>query len=152
MSRDLPKSRYRPKPDPAAPFQAVLDQLHRQQDAPGGAISRGRIGPARGWAYPAAEVTHASSVAAAAEMYIDGDIPGTAPKGTPRSVEEAVAQELQLSDDLEPADLERIRRRFAYRNHPDRVGPAHKAPALQRMTVANVLVDQALEAARARAR
>ena len=59
--------------------------------------------------------------------------------------------ELQLSDDLEPADLERIRRTFAYRNHPDRVGPAHKMHALRRMTVANVLIDQALKTARARA-
>jgi len=152
MSRDLPNPRFRPKSNPAAPFQTVLDQLHRQQGALGGAISRRRVMPACDWAYPAAEVTPASSVAAAAEMYIDGDISGTTPKGTPHSVEEAVARELQLSDDLEPADLERIRRRFAYRHHPDRASPAHKAPALRRMTVANVLVDQALKAARARSR
>ena len=70
----------------------------------------------------------------------------------PRSVEETVALELNLTDDLRPADLERIRRTFAYRNHPDRVGPAHKMHALRRMTVANVLIDQALKTARARAR
>jgi hypothetical protein len=152
MSRGYPRSRYRPQSNPAAPFQTVLDQLRRQQDAPEGVISRLRGVPAFGWAYPAAEVPPASPIAAAAEMYVAVDIPTTAPKATPRCVEEAVAQELQLSDDLAPADLERIRRRFAYRNHPDRVGPAHKARALQRMTVANVLVDQALKAARARAR
>ena len=83
-------------------------------------------------------------------MYIDVDMPGTPPKATPLSAEEAVTLELHLSDDLEPADLERMRRTFAYRNHPDRVGPAHKAQALQRMTVANVLIDHALKAARAR--
>ncbi len=85
-------------------------------------------------------------------MYVHADIAGTAPTAPPRSVEETVAHELQLSDDLAPADLERIRRTFAYRNHPDRVGPAHKMHALRRMTVANVLIDQALETARGRAR
>ncbi len=85
-------------------------------------------------------------------MYGDADPSAPAPDGKPRCVEEAVTLELQLSDDLEPADLERIRRTFAYRNHPDRVGLVHKAHALQRMTAANVLIDQALETARARAR
>jgi len=82
---------------------------------------------------------------------MDGDLADAAPDVVSLSVEEAVARELQLSEALEPADLERIRRTFAYRNHPDRVGPAHKARALQRMTVANVLIDQALAAARAKA-
>ena len=85
-------------------------------------------------------------------MYVHTDAAGRAPTVPPRSVEETVAHELQLSDDLKPADLERIRRTFAYRNHPDRVGPAHKMHALRRMTVANVLIDQALKTARARAR
>jgi len=84
-------------------------------------------------------------------MY-DLDIAGTVAKATPRSIEEVVTQELQLADDLEPADLERIRRTFAYRNHPDRVGPAHKLHSRRRMTAANVLIDQALEAARTRTR
>src|SRR5258705_5796313 len=152
MSNDIPESRYRPRSDRAAPFHAVLDQIHRQQDARSDTISHRPVTPAGGWAYPAEEVGPASSVAAAAEMYIDAEASATTPKEAPRSVEEAVALELQLSDDLEPASLERIRRTFAYRNHPDRVGPAHKLHALQRMTAANVLIDQALKAARARAR
>jgi hypothetical protein len=85
-------------------------------------------------------------------MYVDAEASATTPNETTRSLEEAVTLELQLSDDLGLAELERMRRTFAYRNHPDRVGPAHKAQALQRMTVANVLIDQALKAARARAR
>jgi hypothetical protein len=101
--------------------------------------------------YPAAEVAPVSSAAAASQMY-DVDMAGAEPKAPARTIEETVTHELQLSDDLEPADLERIRRTFAYRNHPDRVGAAHKMPALQRMTAANVLIDQALKTARARAR
>lgn len=152
MSRDLPKSRYRPKPDPAAPFHVVLDQLGQREDAPGGSISRRHAAPQPDWPYPAAEAVPACAVDATAELYLDTAMAQTTPDAAPRSVEEAVALELQLSDDIEPAALERIRRTFAYRNHPDRVGPAHKARALQRMTVANVLIDRALEAARTRAR
>jgi hypothetical protein len=147
----FPKSRFRSKSDHAAPFQLVLDQLGKHQHALSGKVSHSRVLPAGDWTYPAAEVAPVSPAAAAAQMY-DVDIAGTTPKAMPRSVEEAVIQELQLSDGLEQADLERIRRTFAYRNHPDRVGPAHKLHALRRMTVANVLIDQALKTARARAR
>ena len=152
MSRDIPKSRYRSKSDHPAPFHIVLDRLGKHQDTLSDGVSHSRAVPAGDWTYPAADVAPVSSVAAAAQMYIDVDMAGTTPKSPPRSVEEAVTQELQLSDDLEPPDLERKRRTFAYRNHPDRVGPAHKMQALRRMTVANVLIDQALKTARARAR
>ena len=76
--------------------------------------------------------------AVAGEMYIDTDLPHATQaeqQEAPRSVEEAVTLELQLSDDLEPSELERRRRTFAYRNHPDRFRPAHQAWALRRMTV-----------------
>jgi hypothetical protein len=49
-----------------------------------------------------------------------------------RSVEAALAPELALTDALAAAELERIRRAFAYRNHPDTVVPAYKAHAPQR--------------------
>jgi hypothetical protein len=151
MSGNFPKSRHRSKPDHAAPFDLVLDQLGKQQNAPSDASSHSRVLPPGDWPYPAADVAPVSPAAATAQMY-DLDIAGTVAKATPRSIEEAVTQELQLSDDLEPADLERIRRTFAYRNHPDRVGSAHKMHALRRMTLANVLIDQALKRARERAR
>jgi hypothetical protein len=151
MSGSFPKSRHRSTPDHAAPFDLVLDQLRKQQDVPSDASSHLRVVPPGDWPYPAADVAAASPATSAAQMY-EVELAATAPKATPRSIEEAVAQELQLSDDLEPADLERIRRTFAYRNHPDRFGPAHKPHALGRMTVANVLIDQALKAARTRAR
>jgi hypothetical protein len=145
-------SSRRPKSNPEAPFHIVLDRLSDRGDAPGGTISRWRPAPACDWTCLAEVAAPAASSFAADRMYIDADPSEATPQGTARSVEEAVAQELQLSDNLEPADLERIRRRFAYRNHPDRVGPAHQARALLRMTVANVLIDQALKTARARAR
>jgi hypothetical protein len=149
MFRGFPKSRYRPSSGPATPFHSVLDQVGRQNEPPAVSVSAARAAPAGGWTYAAAEPAAVSSAASTTEMYVHAEIPATAP---PRSVEETVSHELQLSDDLKPADLEQIRRTFAYRNHPDRVGPAHKMHALRRMTVANVLIDQALKTARARAR
>jgi len=136
------------KSDPEESFHSALDRLISRGDAPIGAISSWRPAPACDWTCVVDVAAPAACGAAAAEMYIDADLSET----VPRSIEEAVALELQLSDDLAPAELERLRRRFAYRNHPDRVGPAHQARALLRMTVANVLIDQALATARTRAR
>ena len=152
MFRGFPKSRYRPSSGPATPFHSVLDQVGRQNEPPAVSVSATRTAPAGGWTYAAAEPAAVSSAASTTEMYVHADTAGRAPTVPPHSVEETVSHELQLSDDLAPADLERIRTTFAYRNHPDRVGPAHKMHALRRMTVANVLIDQALKSARARTR
>jgi hypothetical protein len=143
---------YRPKPDSVAPFHVVLDGLRDQEAAPGGTESAWRPAPAWDWT-PLGEVAPSSpSAGAAARVYGDADLPAATTGEAPRCLEDTVAQELQLSEDLQPADLERIRRTFAYRHHPDRVGAAYKAQALQRMTVANVLIDQALKGARTRVR
>jgi hypothetical protein len=125
--------------------------MHRA-DVPRGAAANWRPAPACDWTCLADAAAPAASGAAYDRMYIDAEFADTARHGPPPSVEQAVALELQLSDTLEPAELERMRRRFAYRNHPDRVGPTQQARALQRMTVANALIDQALKAARARTR
>ena len=138
------------KSDAETPFHIVLDRLSDRDDASSGATSHWRPVPACDWTCLAEAAAPAAASFSAAQMYVDADLTEATPPAPPRSVEEAVAQELRLSDDLEPAELERMRRTFAYRNHPDRVGPAHQARALLRMTVANVLIDQALKTARAR--
>lgn len=144
-------SSHRSKSDPAAPFNIVLERLIERGGAPNGAVPGWRPAPACDWTPLVDVAAPAASVAATDWMYVDADTPASMPQGTLPSVEEAVARELQLSDTLEPTELERIRRRFAYRHHPDRVGPAHRDGAQLRMTIANVLIDQALAAARARA-
>lgn len=53
-----------------------------------------------------------------------------------------VAAELDLPRD-DAAALARIRRDFAFRNHPDRVAPRHHERALARMQIANALIDEA---------
>jgi hypothetical protein len=57
----------------------------------------------------------------------------------------SVADELQLTADLTIDDLHRLRREFALANHPDRVAPPLRERATRRMTIANTLIDEALE-------
>lgn len=65
----------------------------------------------------------------------DAKLPSTDP--------EKIAEELGLSAGSAPKNLDRLRRDFAFANHPDRV-PAHlRANAMIRMQVANMLIDEA---------
>jgi hypothetical protein len=57
----------------------------------------------------------------------------------------AIGEELGLAHDLSAVDLNRIRRAFALRNHPDLCAPAHRELATQRMRIANMLIDAALQ-------
>jgi hypothetical protein len=59
----------------------------------------------------------------------------------------AIGEELGLARDLSVGDLNRIRRTFAMRNHPDLCAPAHRELATQRMRIANMLIDAALRQA-----
>lgn len=66
------------------------------------------------------------------------------PNHSPPAVDPAViAGELALAG-RDAADLARLRRDFAFRNHPDRVPPALRAGAVRRMQIANSLIDEAL--------
>ena len=56
---------------------------------------------------------------------------------------EAIAAELGLDDPATVADLGRLRRSFAFANHPDRVPPHLRQRAMVRMQVANMLIDEA---------
>jgi hypothetical protein len=146
-------SSWRSESEAVTPFDVVLDQLIER----GGAEvepSRRRATLAYDWSSLAAPAAPAADVTAN-QLYIDTDWSDAAEAAAiarARTVEETVALELQLSDNLEPAEMERRRRLFAYRNHPDRFGPSQQAVALQRMTIANVLVDRALKLARSRTR
>ncbi|HZT48842.1 MAG TPA: hypothetical protein VFA64_12765 [Hyphomicrobiaceae bacterium] len=114
-------------------------------------MPRWRLAPDLVWPHSNDGAEPPRPEAAVHSAYADGDA-AAGPRAGPRSLEEAVAMELQLEDIREPADLERARRRFAFRNHPDRAGPLYRDEALRRMAVANALVDEALKAARARYR
>ncbi len=57
---------------------------------------------------------------------------------------ESIAKELSLDRADNEDDLNRARRRFMWRNHPDRCNSAQRARADRRVAIANMLIDQAL--------
>jgi hypothetical protein len=86
---------------------------------------------------------------------VEAEVAGTPPPSAtielPSIEPDAIAAELGLAD-ATPADLGRLRRVFALKNHPDRVAPDLRQRALQRMQVANGLIDEAKRRALARAK
>jgi hypothetical protein len=60
----------------------------------------------------------------------------------PISEEDRVAAELELESAATIADLKRIRRAFALRNHPDLFQPGSGTQATLRMKIANMLIDR----------
>ncbi|MEO5755567.1 MAG: hypothetical protein ABIQ51_01805 [Mesorhizobium sp.] len=65
---------------------------------------------------------------------------------------ETIAVELGLDNSKSAADFSRMRRSFAFSNHPDRVAPHLRQRAMIRMQVANMLIDEAKRRALAGAR
>jgi hypothetical protein len=78
--------------------------------------------------------------------------PDAMPAELPSVDPEAISRELGLKGNIPVARLASIRRAFAFRNHPDRVAPHLRQRALQRMQVANMLIDDARRRALAAAR
>jgi hypothetical protein len=66
-------------------------------------------------------------------------------KGPLPSDSDSVGAELGLWDNATRADIRRIRRQFAVRNHPDMLDASERDEATQRMTIANMLLDEALK-------
>ena len=59
-----------------------------------------------------------------------------------------IARELGLRGRKKAVELDALRRRFAFANHPDRVAPELRAVAMERMQIANMLIDEAKRARR----
>jgi hypothetical protein len=56
---------------------------------------------------------------------------------------EAIAREIGLDQSLDEEELNRARRRFMWRNHPDRCAESQRALADRRVAIANMLIDRA---------
>ncbi|HTV70985.1 MAG TPA: hypothetical protein VMF90_20850 [Rhizobiaceae bacterium] len=56
---------------------------------------------------------------------------------------EAISRELKLDAAKAAAEFARIRRAFAFKNHPDRLPPHMRERAIRRMQIANMLIDEA---------
>lgn len=65
---------------------------------------------------------------------------------------ESIAAELGLGRSSDPANFSKLRRSFAFSNHPDRVAPHLRQRAMVRMQIANMLIDDAKRKALAAAR
>ena len=67
-----------------------------------------------------------------------------------RTIEELVAEELQLTPQLSEDALQRLRRRFAMRHHPDKYDFEEFSDASRHMGLANQMIDEALRVVRRR--
>jgi hypothetical protein len=61
----------------------------------------------------------------------------------PETAPDAIARELALHRTADAKALDRLRREFAFANHPDRVRPEWRDAAMARMQTANRLIDEA---------
>ena len=85
----------------------------------------------------------------AAEPVADLALPA-APPLLPSLDPADIELELGLKGTRDPHEIDALRRRFAFANHPDRVAPELREHALQRMQIANMLADAAKRACGAR--
>lgn len=75
--------------------------------------------------------------------YGEASIPPLPVEDLPDADPQTIATELGLHSGLDREELGRIRRRFASRNHPDRLPDHLREKANARMMIANMLIDQA---------
>ena len=73
----------------------------------------------------------------------DEAVADPAPQRETAATAEAIYEELGLTENLSRRELNRLRRRFMWRNHPDRCGEAQRETATRRVAIANMLIDRA---------
>lgn len=116
---------------PTIPFDylSVADELHS------GRIKVANEAAAAEYRDIAVPETAFDALLAAADLPPVEELPAIEP--------DVIARELGLEKLKAARDFGRVRRDFAFRNHPDRVAPHLKERAIQRMQVANMLIDEA---------
>ncbi len=83
----------------------------------------------------------------ALEEAVEATPVSTQPAPLPSLDPEDIAIELGVGEERDLHEIDAKRRRFAFANHPDRVAPALRERALQRMQIANMLADVAKSSA-----
>jgi len=133
---------------PSIPFDylSVADELHsgRIKVSGSGFATEYREAGADLATEFAALLDHAKLALAGEEQKPEQKLPPIDP--------ESIAVELGLNKPKQVADFGRMRRSFAFANHPDRVAPHLRQRAMIRMQVANMLIDEAKRRAVAGAR
>jgi hypothetical protein len=122
-------------PRPSIPFDylSVADELHSGRIKVSEAVAGAQYRESAGSLEAELEALLGEAAAAIPDIGAD-DLPPVEP--------EALALELGLAT-AGPDDLGRLRRKFALKNHPDRVAPHLRQRALARMQLANRLIDEA---------
>ena len=137
-------------------FATLLDEVIAaagQKDEEAAALARPSIpfdllNPALG--APVADASAAADYlfAAADRFAIEPETPPVAPQ-LPSMEPDAIGLELGLTGHEAIEDLDRLRREFAFANHPDRVSAHLHDRAIVRMQIANRLIDDAKRKLRA---
>jgi hypothetical protein len=86
-----------------------------------------------------------SMFSALLESYLEHQKPRKASPMLRSTDAQAIATELSITERMTVGELNRLRRRFALANHPDRVGSDERENATRRMMVANMLIDRAMK-------
>ena len=79
------------------------------------------------------------------ESYLENQNARKAPRRQSSTEPHDIATELSISERMTVSELNRLRRRFALANHPDRVETSDRENATHRMMVANMLIDRAVK-------
>ncbi len=79
----------------------------------------------------------------AANAYLGLNAEWVGREALPETAPDAIARELALHRIADVKALDRLRREFAFGNHPDRVRPEWRDAAMARMQTANRLIDEA---------
>jgi hypothetical protein len=125
-----------------ATFSTILDQL-QDELTPSRAMDHWSAALAASWQIDGSGLQNRSSVRSAVTGYLDEDEPPAPASQAPTA--EAIAKELNLTDDLDADEIRRVRRDFARVNHPDLAPEMARDVATRRMQIANELIDSALK-------
>jgi hypothetical protein len=133
-------------PPEEQPFHRILADVQRsrrREHEDGSPL----VNPAAGAAFPFVE-SEAGPPAAwqdALDFFVESEEPVSIELDARLSDDpEAIARELSLDRLSSEEDLNRARRRFMWRNHPDRLPESQRALADRRVAVANMLIDRAV--------
>jgi hypothetical protein len=139
-----------------ASFESVLDEFERPADeAEELALAESALSAAfAAFAPPIDFEPQARAAADRWDLALDwiADPPELAarPAAAPSVDPDVIAAELGLAWAMSRDDLKRARRRFMWENHPDRRPDAPPELANRRVAIANMLIDRADQALRAR--
>lgn len=124
-----------PSPAIRLDYLSVADELHS---------GRIKVSPDHAAAeYRESTASHESSFAAILANLERLVKPGAVEEKLPPIDPDSIAAELGLASGKPRVDFGRLRRNFAFANHPDRVAPHLQQRAMVRMQIANMLIDEA---------